>query len=150
MHDQSIKSPGCEWRRFGVRYLVCAGLFLMLAAAAQTTSPWPQRHSSQLPSDPEMDPSQQNGQYSIDVEKRFRALNAERQKSLVSDANKLLKLAKELEAETGGPNSEAPGPDQLRKVAEIEKLAHSVKEKMSTSVRSSPVFQAPVTMPSER
>jgi hypothetical protein len=32
----------------------------------------------------------------------------------------------------------------LHKVAEIEKLAHNVKDKMSTSVRATPAFQTPV------
>ena len=34
-------------------------------------------------------------------------------------------------------------PEQLRKVGEIEKLARSVKEKMSNSVGNTPVYQAP-------
>jgi hypothetical protein len=77
----------------------------------------------------------------VEEEKRLRALNAERQKSMVADAAKLLKLAGELNSDVNGA---APGtltPEQLRKAAEIEKLAHSVKEKMSTSVRTTPVFR---------
>jgi hypothetical protein len=80
---------------------------------------------------------------SVDEEKRLRALNAERQKSLVSDTNKLLKLAQELEAEV---SSESPGSldaAQLRKIAEIEKLARSVKEKMSTSMRPTAEYMVP-------
>ncbi len=78
---------------------------------------------------------------SVDEEKRLRILNADRQKSLVADTNKLLKLANELNAEIAGANVESLTPAQLRKIAEIEKLAHNVKEKMSTSVRGTPVFQ---------
>ncbi|MGA2672093.1 MAG: hypothetical protein ABSE99_02590 [Terracidiphilus sp.] len=77
---------------------------------------------------------------SAEEEKRLRALNAERQKSMVADAAKLLKLAGELNSDVNGA---APGtltPEQLRKAGEIEKLAHNVKEKMSTSVRTTPVF----------
>lgn len=155
MHDASMKSPErgkSRWRDFGLRSLVWAGLFLVLAAGAQTTiSSWPQRHSNQLPGDPDSDLGQPNVQNSIDMEKRLRVLNAERQKSLVSDTNKLLKLAKELETETSADKSDVLTADQMRKVAEIEKLARSVKEKMSTSVRSvPPVFQPPTIMPSER
>jgi hypothetical protein len=62
-------------------------------------------------------------------------LNAERQKALVADTNKLLKLVRDLDAEIGAANPDSLTPDQLRRIAEIEKLAHSVKEKMSTSVR---------------
>jgi hypothetical protein len=76
-------------------------------------------------------------------DKLLRALNAERQKSLVSDTNKLLRLVNELSAEIARANPGSLTPDQLRRVAEIEKLAHNVKEKMSTSVRGGPAFRAP-------
>jgi hypothetical protein len=74
-------------------------------------------------------------------EKQLRLLNADRQKQLVADTNKLLKLAHDLDAEIGGTNPDSLTPDQLRKIAEIEKLAHSVKEKMSTSVSGAPQFR---------
>jgi len=83
------------------------------------------------------------GGYSIDEERQLRALNAERQKSMVSDTMKLLKLANELEAEVSGANLDSLTPAQLRKVSEIEKLARNVKEKMSISVRGAPAFQQP-------
>jgi hypothetical protein len=70
---------------------------------------------------------------------RLRALNAERQKKLVADTDKLLKLAAELKAEMSSANSGSFTPDQLRKLGEIEKLAHSVKEKMRTTVWIGPV-----------
>jgi len=54
----------------------------------------------------------------------------------------LLKLANELNAEISA-NPEALTPDQLRKLATIEKLAHSVKEKMSTPVAGNPMYQPP-------
>jgi len=68
--------------------------------------------------------------------KRLEMLNAERQKQLVEDANKLLALARELNGEIAQSNTGELTPEQLRKVAEIEKLAHSVRDKMSLSVRS--------------
>jgi hypothetical protein len=74
-------------------------------------------------------------------EKQLRLLNVDRQKQLVADTNKLLKLAQELDAEIAGANPGSLTPDQLRRIAEIEKLAHSVKEKMSTSVRGVPAFR---------
>jgi hypothetical protein len=80
---------------------------------------------------------------SAEVEKRLRALNAERQKSMVADTNKLLKLAQELQDEIGHTSPDALTPTQLRKVADIEKLAHSIKEKMSTSVRGAPEVRMP-------
>ncbi len=68
------------------------------------------------------------------MERRLRALNMERQKEMVSDTNKLLKLARELNAEAVGQKSETLTPDQLHKIAEIEKLARNVKERMASGV----------------
>jgi hypothetical protein len=81
--------------------------------------------------------------------RRMRALNTMRQKALVSDTDKLLKLANELNAEISA-NPEALTPEQLRKLATIEKLAHSVKEKMSTPVSGNPVYQPPPPPPMMR
>ena len=79
-------------------------------------------------------------------QKRIRALNAERQKSLVSDAEKLLKLAKELNDELAQSNSGTMNPEQLHKVEEIGKLAKSVKEKMSFTAGGFPslTIQPPI------
>lgn len=79
----------------------------------------------------------------LDDERVLRALNADRQKSLVSDTNKLLKLVNELDAEIAKSNEDSLTDEQRHKVAEIEKLAHNVKEKMSTSVRGTPPFRPP-------
>ena len=78
--------------------------------------------------------------------KRIRMLNAERQKALISDTEKLLKLAKELNDEVTGSDSTSMSDAQLRKVAEIGKLAHSVKEKMSYSVGGFPGASTPLTI----
>lgn len=79
--------------------------------------------------------------------KRMRMLNAERQKAIISDTEKLLKLAKELNDEVTESDSASLSDAQLRKVAEIGKLAHSVKEKMSYSVGGFPGINTPLTMP---
>ncbi|MGA9672063.1 MAG: hypothetical protein WBQ94_22820 [Terracidiphilus sp.] len=78
----------------------------------------------------------------VEPARRMRALNVMRQKALVSDTDKLLKLANELNAEISA-NPESLTTDQMRKLAAIEKLARSVKEKMSTPVTSTPVYQPP-------
>jgi len=67
-------------------------------------------------------------------ERRWRALNIERQKELVADTNKLLKLAKELNDEVAAASAESFSGSQLRKIAEIEKLAKSVKERMTVAI----------------
>jgi hypothetical protein len=75
-------------------------------------------------------------------EKQVKALNVMRQKSMVSDTDKLLRLVKELNDEIAANSPAALTAEQLRKLATIEKLAHSVKEKMSTPVLGAqpPVF----------
>jgi len=70
----------------------------------------------------------------IMTERRLRALNMERQKEMVSDTNKLLRLARELNEEVAGQKSEALTLNQLHKVAEIEKLARNVRDRMTSAV----------------
>lgn len=80
-------------------------------------------------------------------ERRMRQLNAAQHKSMVSDTDKLLKLVNELNAEINSTNPGTLTPDQLRKVADIEKLAHSVKDKMRMSVKGTPVYMDPSPLP---
>lgn len=74
----------------------------------------------------------------ITAEKRLRALNADRHKSLVSDTDKLLKLARQLDAEIASNPTGQLTPEELHKVAVIEKLAHNVKTKMAQSYGGGP------------
>lgn len=64
--------------------------------------------------------------------RRIRELNAMRQKAMVADADKLLKLAFELNAIDKDGIGISPA-DRMKKLAQIEKLAKSVREKMSFS-----------------
>lgn len=80
---------------------------------------------------------------SVFVEKRMRALNADRQKSMISDADKLLKLARQLDAEIASNPTDDLTPEEMRKVAEIEKLARSVKTKMAQSFAGGPPLHPP-------
>jgi hypothetical protein len=72
-------------------------------------------------------------------QKMLKMLNAARQKSMVSDADKLLKLARELDEEIAAAKPDSLTPSQLGRIARIEKLAHNVKVAMSTSVGGGPV-----------
>lgn len=127
--------------RQGVRSVL--GLILLLGLPVAGQSPYPQF------------PSANNGQYgqhypdsgnpseqdpNSPEQKRIRALNAARQKSLVSDAEKLLKLAKELNDELAQSDSGTMNAQQLHKVEEIGKLAKSVKEKMSFTAGGFPTL----------
>ena len=67
----------------------------------------------------------------------FEAANAERKKEIASDTTKLLKLATELKAEVDKTNKDTLNLKVVRKADEIEKLAHSVKEKMQLTVGAS-------------
>jgi hypothetical protein len=74
---------------------------------------------------------------------RIRSLNLDRQKKLVSDTNKLLRMANELSAELSNSHSDSFTPDQLHKLGEIEKLAHNVREKMKNPVLYVPTQPSP-------
>ncbi len=133
-------------RRFLARSAL--GLFLLLGLPVAGQSPYAQFPSmnsgrtdrdSPDSKDPfDRDPSQE--------EKRLRMLNAARQKSIVTETEKLLRLAKELNDEVSTSDSASMTDAQLRKVAEIGKLARSVKEKMSFSVGSYPKVSPPITI----
>lgn len=77
--------------------------------------------------------------------KRLRALNADRHKSMASDAERLLKLARQLDAEVASNPTGRPTAEEMRKVAEIEKLARSVKSKMALSFSGGPQLRGPTT-----
>jgi hypothetical protein len=81
-------------------------------------------------------------------EKRRHQMNIDRQKSMVADSDRLLKLAAELNDEIAHSNPIALTPTQIHKVAEIEKLAHRIKDKMAMSgFGPSPNGNAPVDLP---
>ena len=77
--------------------------------------------------------------------RRIKALNQMRHKAMVDDATKLLLLAKELNDDSGNLSA----GERVRKAGEIEKLAKSVKDKMSYSVSNEqPVYPlSPLTTP---
>jgi hypothetical protein len=56
--------------------------------------------------------------------------NEERHLALKSDTEKLLKMAVELKAYVDKSNEHVLSIDVVKKAEEIEKLAHSVKDKM--------------------
>jgi hypothetical protein len=66
--------------------------------------------------------------------KRMKALNQLRHKAMVDDAAKLLLLARQLNDDAGNLTQS----ERVHKAAEIEKLAKSVKDKMSYTVGDSP------------
>lgn len=111
---------------------VCGG-FSQQTGAGVGQFPTSNHHGYPPASDPL---SSADGDNSVQAEKRLRSINIERQKSLVADTDRLLKLATELNSEIAKSNPGELSPVQLRKVAEIEKLAHNVRDKMVMSLRA--------------
>jgi hypothetical protein len=62
--------------------------------------------------------------------KQARLRDEERQKRLVADTEKLLELATSLHEDVAKTNRNILSVDVVKRADEIEKLAHSVKEKM--------------------
>jgi len=123
-----------RWPRFACQAL-CLALLLGLPCGAQSGSQQGRGALQQQMSQQPLGGPDVTEDDLIRQEKQLRALNAERQKSMISDAGKLLKLAHELDAQISSANPGSLNADQLRKLAEIEKLARSVKDKMSNPVR---------------
>lgn len=121
-----------------IAFLALASLALSTADAQITTPPTGSR-SQQQQHIPPMDfpPVGPNANFEA---RRIRQLDVERQKALVSDTNDLLKLTKQLNAEVAKDGSSSLTLEQLRMLAKIEKLAKSVREKMSNPVQRS-VFE---------
>ena len=141
---ESPHLPQVHWNSRTACHTLGLALLLGLPAGAQTHS-----SSPSLPTLPSGAPVGSREDYDIpsrdrlEEERRLRALNIERQKRVVSDANKLLKLTTELNAEIARANSGSLTPAQLRKLAQIEKLAHGVSEKMSAPVWVTTGLQSP-------
>jgi hypothetical protein len=75
--------------------------------------------------------------------RRMHLLNVSRQKSMVTDADKLLALARALNAGVGADGNALPAAQKMRMAADIEKLAHNVKDKMSFVI-GTPTSASPV------
>lgn len=63
-------------------------------------------------------------------EQQARSRNSDRQKKLKEDTDKLLVLATQLKQDVDKTNKDVLSVDVIKKADEIEKLAHSVKERM--------------------
>jgi type VI protein secretion system component VasF len=84
--------------------------------------PFPGRNGNPAETDPTMDPHR--------AEQQEKMRNNDRQKRLVADTDKLLALATDLKAQVDKSNKDTLSVDVIKKAEEIEKLAHSVKERM--------------------
>jgi len=64
----------------------------------------------------------------------FQAANVERKRQIADDSARLLKLASDLKSEVDKTSKDTLSLGVIRKAEEIEKLAHSVKEKMKLTM----------------
>jgi hypothetical protein len=147
MHKRVFESPypsPVHWNSRAACQALCIALLLAAQGGAQSRS-----SSPSLPTLPSGAPVGTREDYDIpsrdplEEARRLRALNEARQKGIVSDTNKLLKLTTELNAEIARENRGALTQAQLRKLAQIEKLAHSISEKMSATVWVTTGLQSP-------
>lgn len=119
-----------------LRVLVCLTAAAALASAQITTpNPCKPIHPPVLTDPP--DANQQmvmHEQQQKDGAGNYAAANMERKKQISDDSARLLKLATELKSEVDKTTKDTLSLGVIRKADEIEKLAHSVKEKMKLTV----------------
>jgi hypothetical protein len=108
-------------------------LVIVCILAAPSQKP-PYRVNIPTPSDP----ISHGGNDPVMAGRQTAELNLERHREMVSDTNKLLKLARELNYEVSASGTNNLSPDDLRRLAEIERLARSVKEKMVIAGQAAP------------
>ncbi len=115
------------------RVICCLGLTVTLGVtgaqvpSASQASPAPSR--PHLGANPTESPDPFNSAASPRIEKMR---EDERHKKLMSDAQRLIALTGELKAELDKASKDELSLDVVRKAAEIEKLAHDVKERMKS------------------
>lgn len=121
-----------RWGRLG---LGAAGVLLMAGSLASSQT----HDSGQMQQPPQMQqpmpppfgtPNPSDPMQRQRMDKMEKARNADRQKQLEQDTDKLLTLAKELKDEVDKSNKDTLSVDVVKKAAAIEKLAKSVKDRM--------------------
>jgi hypothetical protein len=94
------------------------------------SQPIPGPEASRFP-----DPNDQMAMHDQQNKKgKVEAANQERKRQIADDSAKLLKLATDLKAEVDKTSKDTLSMGVIRKAEEIEKLAHSVKEKMKLTM----------------
>jgi hypothetical protein len=106
-------------------------LVIILIISFSLLAQSPTSHPTAIPqhdqNPPMLDGDEARDRMQHDMEKKAAK---ERVAALKSDTDKLLKLSVELKSEVDKSNENVLSLDVIKKAEEIEKLAHSVKEKM--------------------
>jgi hypothetical protein len=122
--------------RWGVgAALLVAGLWVAVSWAGLHTISAAQVQQQQMPAIPSPPgfgepPNPADAMQRQQQQRMEKARNVDRQKQLEQDTDKLLALAKELKEEVGKSNADTLSVDVVKKAAQIEKLAKSVKDRM--------------------
>lgn len=118
------------------RTLACLAAVAALASAQQTQpNPCKPIHPEILTAPPDRNQQMEmREQTQKETSSNFAAANFERKKQIADDSARLLKLATELKSEVDKTTKDTLSLGVIRKADEIEKLAHSVKEKMKLTV----------------
>lgn len=95
-------------------------------------APQPVQTNPGLPSVDGTKPGDGNGVSPLILARQERIRNADRQRQLLLDTDKLLALATELKADVDKSNKDVLSVDVVKKAEEIEKLAKSVKDRMKS------------------
>lgn len=114
-------------RRWTILFVSCMA---MVPATLPGQIPEPQMPQPGLPVNPgiySLPPGNMSPQM---AQRRLQALEVQRQKQIVADTETLLGLARELSRQTASLNAANLTLDQLHQLAEIEKLAHKIRQSM--------------------
>jgi len=121
--EGDVRYPQLVWTFF------IWALFAVPASAQHQSPSGGSQPTIVLPTDPSISASTDEAQRGAMKEMQKRA-NLERQAALKKDADRLLQLAEELKSSVDKSNASILSLDVMKKAEQIEKLAHSVKDKM--------------------
>ena len=104
---------------------------LLITACPLGVSGWQARPGETQPlTDPAADHDRQVTVNDSAEVRQAQLLRVQRQKQLISDSDKLLKLATDLKQQIDDTPAETLSADSVKKAAEIEKLAHSLRQRL--------------------
>lgn len=127
--ESSMWRLGMRRAAFAVLLTAVSWTVCPATAAARQLAPTPPptfNHGHQ----PGMDTEQPEPLSGSNAQKLEHMRQEDRRKHLLSDTEKLLQLSTELKSEVDKSSKDELSLDVVRKAAEIEKLAHDVKERM--------------------
>jgi hypothetical protein len=121
--EDKVKHQSAVWT-----FSISICMLFAMQAGAQSPHPQPPTPSI-IPTDPSIEANGDDSQRRAmkDMEKKA---NLERQASLKKDTEKLLQLAEELKSSVDKSSASVLSLDVVKKAEQIEKLAHSVRDKM--------------------